>query len=363
MASVPRARARTLTAYVIGPGFGESVVIVLPGGEVVVVDSCRRDGANLTVALLGELEVEAVDLLVVTHPDLDHIGGLPELVRRYPPRRAWRYPFGASLRELVARWIDRDEGDGRLAEVNDAMAAIEELEEQNRCMQAAYRQTWKAPSGACAVECVAPSSHDVVRARRRLRDLVRQSGDDYELASWLRAYLTRGRASLGDRPNLVSLALVVRWNDRKILLAGDVEASSKNLHSGWAGMLGSLEEDGELDLVRDCDAVKVAHHGSIGALHHPAWELHGRGDSSTVLAVAPFHRGHLLPDGASLEQLRRYAGALGLTSDHGSFVRAANAGWSARSATPAGVGPIVVVEVTETGPATIQAASEAAVFA
>ena len=357
---LPRPLPGELTLYVVGPGFGESVVVVLPGGQVVVVDSCRRDGVNLTESVLRDLELEQVDLLIVTHPDLDHVAGLADLIGAYPPVRAWRYPAGANLRELVAGWLHRDAGDARLVEVGRAMDAVEALEDENRCMQVQYRQTWRAAGPSCTVECIAPSSHDVVRARRQLRRLVeRRDGYDYALAAWIRDYLTRGRSSLGDHPNLVSLALVVRWGHRRVLLAGDVEASSANPKSGWAGMLTSLEEDGELHLVRDCDAVKVAHHGSIGAVHHPAWKLHAHADARTVALVAPFNRGHLLPDEATLKQIRDYVGRLALTSDHGTFERAERAGWSVDGAGSSGDGPVVALRITSDGVVTMSGASDA----
>lgn len=58
----------TLTVYLLGPGVGESLVLVMPDDRVVVVDSCERAGVNLPAQLLGKLGITQIDLLVLTHP-------------------------------------------------------------------------------------------------------------------------------------------------------------------------------------------------------------------------------------------------------------------------------------------------------
>lgn len=97
----------SLTVYFLGPGVGESIVLIMPDDRVIVVDSCERGGTNLPVRLLTALQLEQIDLLIVTHPDLDHVKGLSELLA-FNPLRVWRYPF-ALLRELLALLVNAED--------------------------------------------------------------------------------------------------------------------------------------------------------------------------------------------------------------------------------------------------------------
>ena len=111
-AGLPRPGPDRLVLYVLGPGFGESQIVAFPDGRWMVVDGCvraglNRAGLNLPLSLLEHLGCRAVDLLVVTHPDLDHIRGVPQLIERFPPERVWMYPAARSLRNLIVRWTER----------------------------------------------------------------------------------------------------------------------------------------------------------------------------------------------------------------------------------------------------------------
>ena len=65
-------------------GQGDSVLIVTPKGRQILVDG-GPDQLGATRALGRHLPFwdRSLDLVVATHPDEDHLGGLPEVVRRY----------------------------------------------------------------------------------------------------------------------------------------------------------------------------------------------------------------------------------------------------------------------------------------
>ena len=66
---LPRPTAGAVTVYFLGPGFGESQVVVLPDDRVLVVDGCSREGVNHPEAVLRALGRTRIDLLVLTHPE------------------------------------------------------------------------------------------------------------------------------------------------------------------------------------------------------------------------------------------------------------------------------------------------------
>lgn len=78
------AQGQSLELHFIDVGQGDAVLIQSPTGQNVLIDGGRRDDDALTY--LQSAGVESLDLVVATHPDADHIGGLEEVVRHYRPR-------------------------------------------------------------------------------------------------------------------------------------------------------------------------------------------------------------------------------------------------------------------------------------
>lgn len=79
-----RAEGQDLELHFIDVGQGDSVLIRSPSGQNVLVDGGRRDDDAL--AYLQSVGVESLDLVIASHADADHIGGLEEVVRYYRPR-------------------------------------------------------------------------------------------------------------------------------------------------------------------------------------------------------------------------------------------------------------------------------------
>lgn len=122
-----------LHAAFLDVGQGDSALITTPSGKRVIIDG----GRDMTLLRkLGEhlpLTDRRIDLLVLSHPQLDHIAAFPELLRRYDVNRILltgvRYDlpqYGEFLEEIRKRriplWIadpaqDVDFGDGVLIDV------------------------------------------------------------------------------------------------------------------------------------------------------------------------------------------------------------------------------------------------------
>ena len=65
-------------------GQGDAVLVRSPGGQNVLYDGGRRD--EQVLKYLQSMGVQRLDLVIASHPDADHIGGLAEVVRFYKPR-------------------------------------------------------------------------------------------------------------------------------------------------------------------------------------------------------------------------------------------------------------------------------------
>ncbi|MCX6713257.1 MAG: MBL fold metallo-hydrolase, partial [Candidatus Vogelbacteria bacterium] len=67
-------------------GQGDAILIRAPGGRTVLIDG--GPGKNILRRIASELPffARSLDLLIETHPDTDHAGGLPDVVGKYTVR-------------------------------------------------------------------------------------------------------------------------------------------------------------------------------------------------------------------------------------------------------------------------------------
>ena len=63
-------------------GQGDSMVMILPNGKTILIDGGDVEHGNVVIKKLKRLNINKIDLLVSTHPDIDHIGGLLKVMNR-----------------------------------------------------------------------------------------------------------------------------------------------------------------------------------------------------------------------------------------------------------------------------------------
>ncbi|MFT3774832.1 MAG: hypothetical protein QM820_56510 [Minicystis sp.] len=283
---------------------------VMPDLRTMAVDVCVRDGVNLTLALLAALRAKSLDLMVVTHPDLDHVRGLAELLDKAAPQELWRYPLEARAREFALAWARRR----KRTPLVDALEALGKFirEGSGDTFFATYGdRRWPHDAAPYTVHALAPTAYDMdLAARAWDRRLARGPA---ALDRWLDD-VAAGRRSLGDAPNLVSLAVVIEHGPRKVLLGGDVLCGTRSPKSGWKGIERLLRKHGRLHLVQALAAIKVSHHGSCGAFETIVWGHHSTGAAAhePVAMIAPYTPSGL-PDEDALMGLRSHARAVLLT--------------------------------------------------
>jgi hypothetical protein len=317
--------------YVLGAGVGESVVVAFPDGRHLVADAACIASDNLPAVLLDHLGAKTIDLMVATHPDVDHVRGMAKLLDDFKPRALWRYPQDAAARDFLVRWSE----DAGYADLAQALRAFDRhLTRTGATFDAAYGfRSWPVEASAFKVTSLAPTPVDRDRAMRLWEKLIGFKGG--------RARLTRlceraavGSARLGDAPNVVSLALAIEWASHRVLLGGDVMngllSGPQAPRSGWKGILAHLTEDGLGHLLDDSSVVKVAHHGSRHSFELTVWQRHSQ-SRKTLALLAPYQTG--LPDTATLGALRAHVDTLAIAKRSSAVdARAASAGWKAASA-------------------------------
>jgi beta-lactamase superfamily II metal-dependent hydrolase len=70
-----------LCVHLIDVGQGDAIFIQTPEGKTMLIDGGEKNG--LAEEYLDSLGVQTLDIVVATHPHLDHIGGLPGIIQKY----------------------------------------------------------------------------------------------------------------------------------------------------------------------------------------------------------------------------------------------------------------------------------------
>lgn len=81
--SVPTPSNGTLAVHFIDVGQGAAQVIVTPNNKVMVIDGGNNSEEKTMVNYLNSLGIKKVDILIGTHPDADHVGGLDAVVDHF----------------------------------------------------------------------------------------------------------------------------------------------------------------------------------------------------------------------------------------------------------------------------------------
>ncbi|MCS7260531.1 MAG: MBL fold metallo-hydrolase [Anaerolineae bacterium] len=78
-----------LTVAFLDVGQGDATLIRSPGGHTMLIDgsNSRDDAERVILPTLKSWKATRLNLLVITHPDQDHIGGLPHVLEALPVDR------------------------------------------------------------------------------------------------------------------------------------------------------------------------------------------------------------------------------------------------------------------------------------
>jgi len=274
-ASVRRRWPRTLTGNrppspaefevsLLGPGYGESVVVHLGDQRWMIVDSCidRQSREPAALRYLSSIGVPFDNVLVVvaTHWDDDHIRGLADVVRACSNAQ-FVYSDGLRGPDFLTL-VDAISGDPNLASpsgVSEFAGILKVLQERYglrgiRPVKAIEgRPLWVSSSGISArVVALSPSDRAAALATLDIARLLPKSG--------------KKRVKVAAAPpNHVSVALHVTVGDVVAILGADLDEVG-NPTLGWAAVIASPTVP-----KAQAHLFKVPHHGSETGYHEPAW--------------------------------------------------------------------------------------------
>ena len=267
----------------LGPGYGESIVLHVGNGDWVVVDSCLdpdgTPGALRYLESIGVNPAHDVALIVATHWHDDHIRGMARLVELCPDAQfcCASALCGEEFLTLVGALEGRHfsaSGSG-LREIHGVFSQLGEVGKrpthalENRVL---FRKE------NCTISSLSPGDEVFQRFLTSVGRLIPGQGENK----------TRIRSL---SPNEVAVALWVDVQEFSLLLGADLEKR------GWVAIL-----KGETRPAGKASAFKIPHHGSENANLPAVWDQMLETDPVSVLT--PWRRGgRFLPTTRDVERI------------------------------------------------------------
>ncbi|HEY2972732.1 MAG TPA: ComEC/Rec2 family competence protein [Pyrinomonadaceae bacterium] len=220
----------------VGPGNGDSILIIAPGGKTVLIDSGDTGKGKVVLEALKRYNIQQLDYFIATHPHPDHIGAADEV-------------FKASKALNV---IDNGLG----PDLPDSFSSVK-----------TPAAGGKKPANNKPVGKKPDKSTTITKFYDEYKDAITQSGAHYERAQPGTKYDLGGGARLtilapsepffakdqmktgGNVTNANSVVMRLDYGDFSMLLPGDAEEQTEHQ---------LLTRDVNLK----ARIVKVAHHGS-----------------------------------------------------------------------------------------------------
>lgn len=318
-----------ITIHIIGAGFGESIVLVLPNGKVGVIDCCssslqgenadERLQNNPTLRFLRKsLKVQQLAFLAFTHPHEDHGRGISHLLKEYAGHidEIWVFDafqefaleryylalFNSRRRLPIERLLGEEPGTFSEELLTIRKLIIEQIELSNttRAFPKLFkgREMFSVDGELVTIEFLGPSQTLAVLYKEsiinNLAGLVDAKGNVLN-ESWRHDTVNH---------NLASPALLLTYGLTQIVVGCDMEVQ------GWEEAIRELPDETSLA----CQFVKVSHHGSETGYTDDLYARFGA-QRLPLAALTPFNRHRRpLPRRAGVKYLKVRTAELWTTS-------------------------------------------------
>ena len=254
----------------LGPGYGESIVLHVGNGAWAVVDSCfdpdGRPGALRYLESIGLEPAQSVALIVATHWHDDHIRGMARLVELCPDAQfccasaLCDEEFLTLVGALEGRHFSAT-GSG-LREIHGVFSQLGNVGKMP-IHALANRVVFR--KGGCTISSLSPGDGVFQQFLASVGGLIPGKGVNKKR---IRSF----------SPNEVAVALWVECGGSSLLLGADLE------RKGWVAILGDTHRP-----PGKASVYKIPHHGSADADEPAVWER--MLEDEPVAVLAPWRRG------------------------------------------------------------------------
>jgi Predicted hydrolase (metallo-beta-lactamase superfamily) len=69
---------------------GDSTIIKTPDGKVILIDGSAPETASTLIKYFDSMGITKIDAIVASHPHIDHVGGLTQIINKYPVGKVYR---------------------------------------------------------------------------------------------------------------------------------------------------------------------------------------------------------------------------------------------------------------------------------
>lgn len=101
-----------LQVHFIDVGQGDCTLVISPAGSTMLIDAGLNKEFENVMNYLSAMDVDKIDILVITHPDLDHIGSIDEIINTFKSFYRIYMPLYAketkAFRYIVEAILDND---------------------------------------------------------------------------------------------------------------------------------------------------------------------------------------------------------------------------------------------------------------
>jgi len=285
---------------VFGADYGECIVCHLGNSHWFIVDSCKfspksRPAAIDYLSSLGVATATAVDFIVVSHFDEDHIKGLAETIASCGSAPVYS-SAAMTEREFMAYAIDPNFPTARrgYADAREIIDASSYLVSQCRSFEGVVPMTQlkriSASESGHGFEvrafALSPSQYEVQNSLRTFAKYAMRPGE-------------RIRAQIPiENRNQLSVVVWVDYGPIRVCLGADLEIGD-NPKSGWSAIIANRTQlDGRADVF------KIPHHGSRDAFSHAVWDDMLVANPAAVLAPWSL-AGRRLPTRADIGRIKK----------------------------------------------------------
>ncbi len=202
-----------LTVAFLDVGQGDAIFIESPDGKQVLIDGGKNNQVLRQLSKQMPFYDRSIDMVVMTHPDADHVGGLPAILENF------------QVDFVMESGVTSDTGVYR---------EFENLIEEKEIQKIIAQQGQKIP---------------LCNQQKKQTDLKPSSLIPYSCSVWLEVLFPVGNA-VEMESNTASIVLKLVHGENSFLLTGD---SPKSIEKYLVESLGDY---------LDVDVLKLGHHGS-----------------------------------------------------------------------------------------------------
>lgn len=284
---------------VLGPGYGENIIVHVGLNDWLIVDSCISPTSKrpATLEYLEKIKVpcDNVRLVVATHWHDDHVRGIAEVYQSSPNATLVCSDALKSDEFVRLLGVSRQTQTKGVQEFGRILDIVSRRDSPPLKWAIADLPLWHRDSDlrlpfSVDVVSLSPAHAEVTSSRQRLRELLPGTGDI-------------PAAVIAPTRNDCAVAMLVRIGENRILLGSDLQETAEHA-TGWTVIVDSTTRPRGKSTV-----FKIPHHGSENGDQPLVWSE--MLEPNPLAVITPFHRGSVkLPKPADLTRIAKRTDAV-----------------------------------------------------